>query len=349
MYYRGLDLSVMAAEVNTTGSTFSAKEPRVLFRPPGVVPVAIAGISNDGERFAALPPPKGPQLQQITVFDREGKVVNKVGKPGIFGAPAFSPDRTRLAVLAASLETGANNIWIYDIATGQGRPLTNDPEAKGAALWSPDGRHIYWVSVRGSYSGIYRRASDGTGSEELVFRYTPGAGLSLTDISPEEKFLVADSGGVVLAIPLTGTDPLARKAIEYSRSEFSEFVGRLSPNGRFLAFRSDENDPDKLEIYVRPFDASTFQAGKEKWQLSKDGAAAMLHWRNDGKEFFYRAFVAPGSNDLGVMAVDVTTTPTFQAGTPKLLFKIPGPLNGNLQNISPDGQRFVFAINVPAQ
>src|SRR5262245_12057027 len=73
----------------------------------------------------------------------------------------------------------------------------------------------------------------------------------------------------------------------------------------------------------------------------------MLHWRADGKELFFRGQNLE-SNELLVMSVDVTTTPTFSAGTPKLLFKLPGPIGGNLGNISHDGQRFVFAVNVSA-
>jgi Tol biopolymer transport system component len=251
-------------------------------------------------------------------------------------------------VLKTSLENGSENIWIHDIAAGSGTPLTNDREQKDPPMWSADGHRIYYVSFRESYSGIYRRASDGTGSEELLFRYTPGAGLTLTDISPDETFLVGESGGVLLLIPMAGTDPSARKAIEFSRSEFQEDAGRLSPDGRFLAYRSDENDPGKREVYVRPFDPSS-KASTQKWQISKNGADAMLHWRRDGQEFFYRDFVSPGTSDLGVMAVDVSIALTFQAGTPKLLFKIPGPLKENFGNISRDGMRFVFAVNVPAQ
>ena len=79
-------------------------------------------------------------------------------------------------------------------------------------------------------------------------------------------------------------------------------------------------------------------------QVSTAGALGMISWRQDGKEMYY---LTP---DWEVMAVDVTTSPTFQAGTPRLLFKLPGPLVGwpeELRNVSRDGQRFVFTINVP--
>jgi Tol biopolymer transport system component len=221
-------------------------------------------------------------------------------------------------------------------------------DVPGAPMWSPDGRHILYVSVRGSYMGVYRKAADGAGSDELLFRYTPGAGIQLTDISPDGKFLTFSSGGVVLVVPLTGTDPLARQAIEFSREEFDVALGRFSPDGRFMAYRSNEAEAERFQVYVKPFNPSTGKAGDGKWQVSQKPVAAMLHWRADGKEFFFRDFNEPGNIDLRVTSVDITTAPTFQAGTPKVLFTLPGPINGNLGNISRDGQRFVFAINVPA-
>ncbi len=349
LYYVRLDRSVMMAEISTS-PTFAFTKPRVLFRPPGAVPDRIAGASRDGERFLTLPPPRGPQLQQVTIFDREGRIVKKVGEPGLYSQPAFSPDATRLAVMKNDLNNGQTDIWIMDIAAGKSTQVTNNTLPKLNAMWSPDGAHILYASTPkiGDW-GVYRRSSDGTGGEELLFRYTPGAFLNLSDISPDGKFLVCESGPgfYIMTVPLTGKDPLARKAIEYLREEFNDNVGRLSPDGRFMAFQSDEVQPERREVYVRPFDASTGMAGDAKWQISKDGVNAMLSWRGDGKEFFFRGLNLD-SNDLLVMAADVNTTPTFRAGTPKLLFKLPGPLAGSLGNISRDGQRFVFAINVPA-
>jgi WD40-like Beta Propeller Repeat len=232
-------------------------------------------------------------------------------------------------------------------ASGKTSRLTNDTHPRALALWSPDGKYIYYPSFRDGDSPIYRLPSDGSGREELVFRYTPGAFVALTDISADGKFLVCDSGGVILVVPLTGSDAASRKEIEYLREEFTDGVARLSPDGKFMAYRSDEAQPERGEVYVRPFDASTGKPGGGKWQVSKDGVNAMVHWRADGKEIFFRGQNLE-SNELQVMSVDVATTPTFSTGTPKLLFKLPGPLAGNIGNISRDGQRFVFAVNVSA-
>ena len=98
-----------------------------------------------------------------------------------------------------------------------------------------------------------------------------------------------------------------------------------------------------MQVVVRPFDTSKPAAPGPgpAVQVSGNGALGMIFWRQDGKEMYFL------NRDWEVMAVDVTTTPTFQAGTPRLLFKLPGPMPGNpaqWKNVSPDGQRFIFAM-----
>jgi Tol biopolymer transport system component len=345
LYYMARDQAIMVAEVSTTPA-FSSSKPKVLFRQEAKVPDRFRDVSADGERFLALPPPRGPQLQQLTVFNRQGEAVQKVGEPGLYSAPSFSPDGARLLVTKNDLQTGQQDLWTIDLATGKNTRLTNDTYPRVSPIWSPDGKYLYYSSFRNGDFPVHRRASDGSGDEELVFRYTPGAFVNVTDISSDGKFLVCDSGGIVLVVPLTG-DPASRKEIEFLREEFSDGIGRLSPDGRFMAFRSDEAQPERGEVYVRPIDAAKMQPGEGKWRLSKDGVNAMLHWRADGKEVFFRGQNLE-SSDLLVVSVDVATAPTFTVGTPKVLFRLPGPMGGNLGNISRDGQRFVFAVNVPA-
>ena len=349
-YYMGQEFNVMVAQVNTSPS-FTFTKPQVLLRPPNNVPLNIRDMSRDGERFLVLPPPRGPQLQQITIFDREGKMVSKVGEPGLWGGPAFSPDGTKLVVMKADLNTGLNLIWTVDIATGTAVAINDATHPGQGPMWSPDGKYILYTAPRGETTnislGVYRKPVDGSGTEELLFRYTPGAGIQLTDVSPDGKYLLCGSGGVLLIVPLTGTDPLARKAIEFSRGEFNETTGRFSPDGKFIAYRSDEDNALKGEVYVRPFDAATGLPGDGKWRVSKDGVNAMIHWRSDSKEVFFRGMELE-TNDLVVMSADVSTAQGFQPAAPTVLFRLPGPLNGNLNNIRRDGQRFVFAVNVPA-
>ena len=345
LYYLARDQAVMVTDV-ASSPTFSFTKPRVLFRQASKVPDRLNYVSADGERFLALPAPRGPQLQQLTIFNRSGEVLQKIGEPAQYGGPSFSPDGTRLLVSKNDQQIGQADLWVIDLASGKQTRLTNDRFPKVNPLWSPDGKYIYFASFRNGDFPVYRRPSDGTGEEELVYKYTAGAFVGLSDISADGKYLVCDSGGFIMVVPLTG-DPASRKGIEFLREEFDDTLGRLSPDGRLMAYRSDEAQAERGEIYVRPFNAATGLPGDGKWRVSKDGVLAMLHWRADGKEIFFRGLNLE-SNELLVVSVEVETTPTFKPGTPKVLFKLPGPLGGNLGNISRDGQRFVFAINVSA-
>jgi len=339
------DRSVMAAEVSTSPS-FSFQKPRQLFRQDVPVPDQLMYISGNGERFLVLPPARGQQLQQVTIFDRKGQVLKKVGEPALYTRPAFSPDGTRLLVMKEDVKTGQQDLWVLDIDTAKATRITDDTRFKTTPLWSVDGKYIFYSTLLDGDWPVYRKAADGTGKEELLFRYTPGAFVGLSDISPDGKYLVCGSGGVVLLVPLTASDPTERKPVDYLRDEFDNESGRLSPDGRFIAYRSDEAKPERYEVYVRPFDAAK-PADEKKWQVSKDGVVAMLHWRGDGKEILFRGQELD-SDDLVMMAAEVETTPTFRVGAPKVLFRLPGPVKDSLGAVSHDGQRFVLPINVPA-
>jgi Tol biopolymer transport system component len=353
LYYMARDRSIMAAEVSTSPS-FSFQKPRLLFRQPVPVPDDLMYISADGGRFLVLPPARGQQLQQVTIFDRKGQVVKKVGEPSLYSQPAFSPDGNRLLVMKEDVKSGQRDLWVLDVDTAGAIRITDDTRFKVTPLWSPDGKYIYYSALLDGDWPVYRKAADGTGKEELLFRYTPGAFVGLSDISPDGKFLVCGSGGVVLLVPLTVSDPAARKPVDYLRDEFDNGFGRLSPDGRFIAYRSDQAKPERYEVYVRPFDAAK-PADDKKWQVSKDGVqvsqdgidAMLLHWRDDSKEIFFRGRELD-SDDLVMMTAEVETTPTFRVGAPKVLFKLPGPVRDSLGAVSRDGQRFVLAINVPA-
>ena len=182
-----------------------------------------------------------------------------------------------------------------------------------------------------------------------MFRYTSGAGMVLTDFSPNRQFAMVDGGGIILAIPLTGTDPLKREGVDFARSEFEAGAGRFSPDGRYVAFGS--NDTNRFEVYVRPFDAKTGEAaGEMKWKISNEaGVVGGINWRSDGRELFYHVN-DNAAQEIRVMAVEVSTTPEFKASAPRELFRVKGPLPGNppqWKHITPDGQRFVFAVPVP--
>jgi Tol biopolymer transport system component len=325
----------------TTSPDFEFGKPKLLFRLPEATPVApnTASVNRDADRFVIAVPP--PQLRQLTFLDREGKAVGTIGQPGRYGAVRYSPDGKRLLALKNDPETGNNNIWVFDIAAAKATPITNDTQPINAPVWSRDGKHIAYVSFKDSYSSIYRKAADGTGDAELLFRYTPGAGVGLSDWSPDGKYLTFTTG-VLLMVPLeTKEKPLERKALEWLREDYDAFDGRFSPDGRFLAYIANEADVRTMQVYVRPFDSNkpNAPAGPAVQVTSLKGGAGGVVWRQDGKELYFL------TRDREVMAADVTSTPKFQTGMPRLLFKLSDPLVGG-GDVSPDGQRFVVAMPV---
>jgi Tol biopolymer transport system component len=351
-YYLAADRGFMAVTVNTTSPTFEFGDPRLLFRAPLGLNVAVGtvSVSRDGERFVIAAPAQ-PRLQQITVFDREGKILNKVGEPGNFGQVNLSPDGARIVTMRNDPKTNQNDIWTYEVSTGKGYPVTDDNEQQNAPIWSPDGKQVAYVSTtQKGMPSIYRKAWDGSGNADQVFTYTPGAGVVLTDWSPDGKFM-AFWTQILVIVPLEGGQSAAeRKGIEWLREEYNVLHGRFSPDMRHIAYITDQEENGKLQLYVRPFDAAKPEAppAGTAVQVSAD-ASGMIGWRADGKELYFLQ-PDPQNADVHVMAADVTATPAFQVGAPKLLFKLTGPVPGNslqFKSVSSDGQRFAFAVNVP--
>lgn len=350
IYYVAADRGLMAVEV-TTGSTLGFGQPTLLFRLSEAVDVtpATANVSRDGDRIV-IALPRTPILQQITIFGRQGTIVREVGEPGRYRNPSLSPDGTRVAVHRIVPDTRDREIWTFDIDSGAGRPVVSDDFWQETPLWSPDGNELAYASVHGLFDGIYQKAADGSGDPEQWFQYTPGADLELTDWSADGRFIAFHDGcwGVLYVLPVgEGEEGLEQEAIEWLRDAYHVAQARFSPDSRFIAYLSDEIEPDVFEVYVGPFDASEPDGGGGRAmpvQVSTGGAWGRVSWRQDGRELYYV------TREWEIMAVEVTTTPTFQAGAPRRLFTLPGPLSGNPAvgaNVSPDGQRFVFAINLP--
>ena len=180
-----------------------------------------------------------------------------------------------------------------------------------------------------------------SGQDELLFKSDKYK--FPTSWSPDGRFLLYESGategtGHVWALPLKG-GPGDRKPVALVADNFAEGSGRFSPNGRWVAYQSNESGRD--EIYVQPFDISSAVGAPSavgtptgKWQVSKGGGISPL-WRGDGKELFYL------SPDGMAMAVEVGTSGVFQAGVPKALFKIPSGVV--YWDVASDGKRFLMA------
>jgi WD40 repeat protein len=278
---------------------------------------------------------RGPR-QQLTLFDPSGAIVARVGEPGLYGQAAFSPDANRIAAIRTDIETGYQDVWVFDVATGRGRAITSDKAADSAPLWSPDGKSIVYSSMRDTIPIVFRRAADGTGAEEQIYRHD-GNAVFLTDWSRDGRFLAFWSAQTQFILPLTGN----REAIAIGDGR----GGRFSPDGRWFAYSTaDTTQAGRFHTFVRPFDASAIaSAGSTAArQVSQANALGGIAWRNDGKQLFFLS-QPPGPT---MMAIDIAGS---EPSAPRTLFPVPPGVGApaQLSTISsPDGQRFVFAVTV---
>jgi hypothetical protein len=262
---------------------------------------------------------------QLSWFDRQGKGTLTPVEPARSSTVKISPDGKRAAIL----RNGGQNydIWVVDLLTGASNRFTFDSAQHGNPVWSPDGNQIAWQSRKDGGWEIYRKASNGSGNDELVFKATNFSNMNLTDWSRDGRFILfqATTSGDgkatksdVFALPMGASTSRDLQPIVVIQSPASELGAYLSPDDRWIAYLSDESG--KQELYVQAFSPGAKSGASPvsgKWMVSKNGGAGMARWRNDGKELVYL------STEGAVMSVDVTSDTAFHASLPKMLFQFP--------------------------
>jgi Tol biopolymer transport system component len=267
-------------------------------------------------------------------FDRAGQRSIAHATVGGYTGLELSPDGSRAAVHRH--QGGGGDSWIVNLAQGaQGRMqrFTFDAlQDNGNPIWSPDGTRIAFASTRGGRPGIYVKAADGTGAEEAVVG-TEVASIPMS-WSSDSKLLVysRNSGnGDIWAVPVTGD----KKPFPLVESGFAENFAQVSPDGKWLAYQS--NETGRPEIYVKPF-----PEGPGKWQVSTDGGQ-FPRWRGDSAELFFYF------NNNVISAAVRASGASFEAEVPKTLFGLGAP--GAAVNHPPyhrfdvtaDGRRFLIS------
>jgi serine/threonine-protein kinase len=284
-------------------------------------------VSNSGTLVYIPGPTEGGGAQFDPVWvDRDGKEGPSLAPPNAYWSPKISPDGMKVALEAAI--GGNSDIWIWDIERGTRERLTNDEGMDAFPLWTPDGKRVIFASNReGSYN-IYWKAADGTGeTEPLLIR--SNLAFMPTSISPDGNTLVL----------MTGTEDIGTISMEGDsewtpllQAEYDEMRPRISPDGRWMAYMSDETG--QFEIYIRPFP----DVNSDKYPVSTSGGTDPI-WSPDGHELFYR------NNDKFVM-VSVETEPALSLEKPKVLFQGDFVSFSNNRDtfwdIHPDGDRFLM-------
>jgi serine/threonine-protein kinase len=273
----------------------------------------------------------GSQKYELVSVDRRGSATSLTGDLQTFVEPRFSPDGRRLSV---EIITGtSSDSWVYDLERGTATRLTFNSGADSVPVWSPDGTSIVFSSDKEGGQNLYRKLADGSGEEERLTE--GGAGQFASSWSPDGRFILFSevntrTGNDILYLPLDGD----RKPLPFLVTEFSEAEGAFSPDGRWVAYQSE--DSARSEVFVRPFPP---RGGK--WQLSVEGGTHP-RWSKSGKEVFFRS-----GNSVMMVEVDITGD-ALRAGTPTKLFEGPflqAAIGGNVYadyDVSADGQRFAL-------
>ncbi len=279
-------------------------------------------------------------LTQIVWFDRSGKQIGVLGDQARSGELELAPDGRRAAVSVFDPARRTRDIWLFDIARGLRTRFTFDPADEYDSVWSPDGNRVVFNSRRKGHLDLYQKASSGAGAEEELL--VDGLDKYPLDWSPDGGFILFS-----VTAPKTGFDlwvlPLfgERKPLPFLQTPFNEVPGRFSPDGRWIAYVSNESG--RSEVYVAPFQGAGGSPSAAaapgtpggKWQVSTTGGSEP-RWRRDGKEIFY---LAP-DNKLMSAAVNGAGS-ALEVGTVRPLFDTrPGGLR-SVYDVSADGQRFL--------
>ena len=273
----------------------------------------------------------GAALSALVWIDRSGKELGRVGEPGVMANPSLSPDGSRVAMDIADLKANNVDIWLMSTRGASNARFTFDPGEEVAGVWSPDGSQLSYRSIVASGVTVLSKPTSGLQREKR---------LSTTDASEDsipnswsvdgKQLLVTDQAAAHWSLALL---PAAGGTIvPFTNAKTDQMNGQFSPDGKWVAYASDESGV--WEIYV-----TSYPDAAGKWQVSRGGGTEP-RWRGDGKEIFY---IAPSGM---LMAVPVNAEGIFATGNPTPLFQIHGraPISSTdvfTYDVAKDGKRFL--------
>jgi eukaryotic-like serine/threonine-protein kinase len=278
------------------------------------------------------------QRGRLTWFDRAGNSLNSVGVEGDYSDFRLSPNGQTLAASLVDPKAWNPDIWLIDLTRGGPSRFTVGSALSAAPVWSPDGARIVFRSNRTGQTELYAKSAGGGGNDEVVLTYeaqhaagidTPN--LVCSDWSPDGRYVISSvpeqtTGDDLWLFPIDGD----KKPFKFLGPPADQIHGNFSPDGRFVAYTSNESG--RYQVYVQ-----TFPLSDRKWQVSTDGGYEP-RWRADGREIYYL------SEDRKLMAVAVGAGPSFSV--PKTLFqtRVPEGVTSRRTHYVPsrDGQRFLI-------
>jgi Tol biopolymer transport system component len=278
-------------------------------------------------------PSSDRESKRLVWVDRGGKPLGSAGVGGSINQPRLSPDEKRVVVERLDPQTDTFDLWLQNVTGGAASRFTFDPANDFAPVWEPSGSRIVWASFREGVANLYQKAASGAGQDELLLKSSFNKIPS--DWSVDGRFIIYSqtdpkTKGDVWVLPLSGS----QQPFPFLQTEVGESRAQLSPDGRWMAYLSDESGG--YEVYVQSFP----EAGGKKQISTKGGTGP--HWRRDGKELFY---YAPDGKLMAVEAKSGASSEVgFEAGAPRALFEFRsgGILTDAPYTVTADGQRFLL-------
>src|SRR5262245_3899271 len=293
-------------------------------------------VSASDNGVLVFDPLPNRQRTQLLWVDRAGSTINSREGLDNVSVLRLAPNEKRFATARTSHENGNVDIWLSDVTGGKATLFTFDPGNDIYPVWSPDGSSIVWASNREGLYNLYQKAASGAGQDALLL--TSDYFKLPTDWSRDGRYIIyrqiePQTKYDIWVLPLFGD----KTPFRFLQTEFNETAAVLSPNGRWIAYNSDETG--RYEVYVESFPG---HGGKR--QISTAGGIGP-HWRGDGKELFYHAL------DGKLMAAAVTSGTNLEVGPPAPLFEFraSGPNIAPYYSVTRDGQRFLLSTIVETE
>ena len=279
----------------------------------------------------------GNPNSEFVWFDKTGKKLENVAESDTYASIALSPDGRRAAAGLFDADGRVSDVWLIDLARGNKSRLTFDPQSDGDPIWSPDGTRIVFSSNRSGdgHSHLYTTSTGAAGDDQLLL--SSDADDFPTSWSRDgqsilfTRFVPRGHSGVWL-LPLSG-DHQPKPLLQ--SPAIDQMLGTLSPDGRFMAYASNESG--RPEVYVQ-----TFPPSGNKWRVSSE-SGFFPQWRDDGKELFFI------TGDGKLMSAQIKTGAGFESDIPRQLFQTSLTLTpGYPYAVSSDGSRFLIKTPVEA-
>jgi eukaryotic-like serine/threonine-protein kinase len=294
-------------------------------------------VSDNG--VLVFDPLPNRQRNHLVWMDRGGRKISSLEEASNATTLRLSPDDKRFMVTRFDSGVSGSDLWLSDVTGANVTRFTFDPALDHYPVWSPDGSRVVWSSSREGAYDLYQKAASGAGQDEILLKSEyykfpsdwsrDGRFIIYRHVDPKTKYDV----WVLPTGPLAGD----QKPFPFLQSEANESAAVLSPDGRWLAYTSDESG--RYEVYVQ-----SFPGGGGKRQVSTAGGIG-AHWRGDGRELYYHA------PDGKLMAVAVKGGASFEASPPAALFEFrpAGHAIHPYYSVTGDGQRFLLSTIVETE